>query len=416
MSEFHVLAEGAIPDGVTPAESAIASAINKANAEGCGKVVIDGNSSGREFLVSSPISVLLQSNVTIEWRGATLKAAPGMSLPVLRPYGANVEQPVWANADLHLINPRIDCSVGASPILSQNQCTAIDFQYLRDVTIDNPTLYGGELPNNANADSGITGATCRNVTVNGGVIRGFADAGIYPGGNNMAGDQGNGGSWYINNVTIQRCMNAIAAKREMQYLQVSGGIIEECVGGVISTYVTTPFTNPPRLMDVTGTRFKKCKANLVRYTGWTKGAVRNCVFEDYGFDYDGGGAAGANAYAVTFLGASDIDLSDNIYRMVEWPRDQQRAHLFNNATINGGLFTHGNCRFSNERYENISRTWGIGAAGGVHQYEGVYYKDVPTKFGPGYNTQTLVTFREYGVNRPQAFQNGQTFNMAWAAA
>jgi hypothetical protein len=409
---YNVLDYGAVPDGVTPAQTAIESCINAALAAGGGTVVIAGDIRGNTFLVTDSIYPdLLDAHLIIEFRGgAKIVAGAGLSDPVLQLWASDVDRTTWTNFDLVIVNPRIDCSAGDSPLTGGQFCTGISLQYSRDVYIINPLLYGGTSPTNLNADTGIDYVSCRTVYIEGGVIEGFNDGGVYPNGDNTAGVGNDDGlTCILNNVVIRRCSAAIIPKRELRLLKVIGGVFEECLAGVVSTDVTSPYVGPPRRIDIIGTEFRKMTANMVRFTAGTKGSVRNCVFQDWGYDpVTGTGSVGANAFAIDLFGASDIDFSGNTYRMVDWAVDLQRVYHFRNGTFDGVPFTHGNCRFVGERYDNIARTYTIAAVGDPHFFSGVHFDTVTDQKWPttNLNAATIATYTEKGSSQLFAMRGG----------
>jgi len=58
--------------------------------------------------------------------------------------------------------------------------------------------------------------------------------------------------------------------------------------------------------------------------GQTTGFIKDCSFEDWGYDYTGVTSAGANAYALTFQGSVGVDITGNSFKMNEWALDEFR--------------------------------------------------------------------------------------------
>lgn len=410
---FNVLDYGAVPDGATVAQTAIENCINAALAAGGGTVVIAGDSRGNTFLVDDSIYPdLLDAHLVIEFRGgAQIVADAGLGDPVLKLWASASDESIWTEFDLAILNPRIDCSAGDSPITGGQFCTGISLQYSRNVLIDNPWIYGGTLPTNVNADTGIDTVSCKKVLIRGGLIEGFNDAGVYPNGDNTAGAGDDDGLvCVLDNVMIRRCNTAIAPKRELRLLKVIGGVFEECASGIVGSDVSSPsYTGPPRRIDIIGTEFRKMTANMVRFTAGTKGSVRGCTFEDWGYNpVTGATSVTTNAYAIDLYGASDIEFSNNVYKNVNWALDQQRVYRFRNGTFNSVPFTHGNCRFVGETYDNIWRTFGIDDAGNPHFYSGVHFNSISDAKWPttNMNAATIATYTYEGSSQLYAMRGG----------
>lgn len=415
---FHVLDEGAVPDGVTSATAAILSTIAKAVARGGGTVVIGGDTRGNDFLVTKVggygvRSTAITSDIVLRFEGgARLVAASGLNVPVLDLATVSVDQATWEDVDLQIEDPTIDCSAGDSSTPGTQQCTAINLSHFSTVVVNNPYLYGGESPYNLNADSGISSVNCGVITVNDGIIRGFNDGGVYPNGTNTVGADGDGRDFILNNVTIQRCLNTATVKRELNRFAAYGGRVEECISGFVPATITSPsFVGPCRRMDIEGVFFKKVTANCWRFPGPVIGSVKNCTVEDWGYDYDGTGSVGANAVAGVFQGTRDVDIVGNSFRMVDWTRVDQRAYSFANVTQDSILYTHGNCRFSGNSYRGIARITVWTNTGEAHDFSGEYLEDISgTKFANGTaHADTIIEYREYGQSVRQIWKNGVTY-------
>ena len=170
------------PTGVSGASSAIETAISDLDADGGGKLIIPAGT----FLVDTSINPVITNDLVVEFRGGKLVADTGLNVPVLHIRGASFDQAEPNDIHLLIVNPNIDCSDGTYTAgVSSN--TAIAFNYMKTARVEGGYLYGGELPTNTNADSGISWVTCGEVVIDGVTIRGFADVGVYPGGNNTTG-------------------------------------------------------------------------------------------------------------------------------------------------------------------------------------------------------------------------------------
>lgn len=390
---------GAAADGVTGDAVAIERAIDLINHLGGGKLLLSGGA----FLVDATINPVITNDLVVEFRGGKLVADTGLNVPVLNIRGASVDQASPNDIHLRIVNPNIDCSDGDSSTPGAQQCTAINFNYLKTAIVEGGYLYGGEEPDNTNADSAITWVTCGEVKVIGTTMRGFNDAGVYPGGNNTTTTDGDGGTGLLLGCTIQRCNVAVTAKRQMTLLQVVGGVVEECVSGVTSQLITSPGNvAPARRLDVKDVKFRKIKANAVHAKAITKLTVKGCEFEDWGYDYDGTNSAGINAYAITLEGTSGADIIGNSFKMADWTLDDQRVYNFKNITFDGVTYTHGTCFGEGNSYRNIPKIFIWSDAGNAHSFLNEYFEGITsTKISTtNLNTSTEITYREpgkYGV-------------------
>jgi hypothetical protein len=399
---FDPMDYGAVPDGSTSGQQTpIIAAINAAIAAGGGTVVFGSSQGGHDFLISgSVVPNAITAPLVFEFLGgARLKAAAGLAVPVMRLWHSSSDLDAWTEYNLAILNPSVDCSLGNSAA-GEATCSGISLQYGRNVLIENPYLYGGTDPSNTNADSGIGTVGCKKVLIRGGMIEGFGDAGVYPNGDNTVGAGDDDGLVCIlDNVDIRRCNSAVTPKRELRHLKVLGGTFEECNAGILATTVNSPFVGPVRRMDILGTTFRKMPANMLRFTGGTKGSYRDCLFEDWGYNpVTGTGSVGVNARAVDMNGASGIDASGNVYQLKDWTRAAQSAIAFRNATLDSVPFTHGKCRFNGETFRGISAPWVIDAAGDPHLFENIIFDDVTTKVPTtNLNAATRISYREVGA-------------------
>lgn len=396
---------GAVGNGSAGDSAAIRAAIDAVNSRGGGKVIIPRGT----YLVDQSIAPLVTNDLAIEFQGARLVAAPGLNKPVLNIRGSATDQAAPNGNTLRIENPVIDCSQGDSSSIGTQQCTAIACNYFSKAEVNGGYLYGGEDPRNTNADSGFSPVTCGEVVVNGTTIRGFGDAGIYPGGNNDTTPAGDGGNVKLIGVTIQRCMFAVTAKRQMQLLQMIGGAVEECPGGVTSQFITAPNNlTPARRMFIIGVMFRKIHTNAVQAKGPTKLTVRDCQFEDWGYDFDQTNPAGTNAYAITFEGTSGADITGNSFSLNEWPLNGQRVYNFRNTTFDGVTYTHGDCVGSGNTYRNLSRVFVWSAVGGAHSFTNEYFENIADEIvnTTNLNPATEITYRQKGKRGVWHYQNG----------
>jgi|GEM_PF-6159849 len=383
---------GALPGSPSSQHAAFINAINALTAAGGGRLVVNG---GGDYLIGQSIlPSLITSDIEIVFEaGARLVAASGLSTPVMDLRASNS---AITGRILTIRNPRIDCSAGSTQAGVQG-CSGISAQYFKSLVIENPSIYGGENPNTSTADSGITPICCNYVLIDGGDIRGFSDGGVYIGGDNTAGAVGDGVTATVRGVLIERCNNAVLAKRDLNHLRVTGCAINECNSGVVGAEITTPnYTNPVRRLEVEGNRFKKIVANIVRFRGPCKGSMRDNEVEDWGYRFDGTSPAGANAYAVVIQGSTGIDVADNDFRIIDWPQNDQRAVLLQNVTLNGQQYVQGGHLFSGNSYRNVGRVVVEEVGGAASAYLNEYYEGLSTAKFSGLNAESVVTFREQG--------------------
>lgn len=323
------------------------------------------------YLIERSISAELPGSLVIEFSpGARLIAAPGLSKTVLYPRGAKTSMVSCTTLDLTIINPQIDCSEGSSPSgKGGGFCSALSFNYLRNVRIEGGELYGGDAPENPNADSGITWVTCCDVTVDGVKIEGFNDCAIYPGGNNMLGTDGDGGTGKITRCEIRNCRSAVSAKREMTLLIFQGNTVEGCLAGVSSQDVRGAGGVPgARRLEISDNTFSRCMSNVIRPRGATVGFARNNLITNFGFHPVTGKSAKRNAVAINMDGSDGFRLDDNIIVLEDDFRDSQLALLFSQHTFGDMIFDHANCVGSGNTYMNIPRIMSFHSPGGPHKF------------------------------------------------
>lgn len=359
----------------------------------------------KDYTVASSISVVLTKSLVVEFEtGARLVAALGLAETVFYPRGAATEQASWNEIDLTIINPNIDCTQGNTPFGSGGGfCTALSFNYMRKVVVSGGYLYGGELPENNNADSGISWVTCGDVLIDGVHIRGFNDNGIYPGGNNTDGPDGNGGPCRVTNCVIQRCSGAIAAKREMDFLAVTNNVIEECLSGVSTQNVTSGGNVlGAKRIDVQGNTFRKIRANVIRPRGIAKAVIRDNTIIDWGYRYDGTSPTGGNGVAINFDGTIGADCSNNAFIIDEFPIDNQVGITFSTHNFEGIDYFPSNCFGSGNSFRRAPRCIAVASGGGPHTFLNFLVEGAGAAPFPATNANpdTLYTYRlDQGVQQ-----------------
>ncbi|MCR9194505.1 MAG: hypothetical protein NXH88_07220 [Hyphomonas sp.] len=401
-AEYSIMWWDVDPTGVTTGQNAkFLLALELIEDLGGGDLIVHGVGTDNTFLFNGSCQkTSFSEEIRIIGRGLpVLKAGTGQNVPVLDLLASNASPDEPIDVGIHIEGLKIDCSAGSSTGATQ-ECTAIALTAFKRVRVSQNVLYGGTDPTNSNADSGLTTVNCGPGLVDKNYIQGFNDAGVYPGGNNTVGSGGDGDLLTLVDNHFCFCNQAIAPKREMSRIHVQGGIIELCVGGIVSSEVSSVYIGPAQWIHVEGVTFKKCTANMVRFRGPTKGLVHDCLFEDWGLTdlVNETTSAGANALAIVFQGTTDTHLWNNSYRLKDWALDQQKAYSFDNVTLDSVVYTHGNCRFVNEVYEGIGDVWTFAAAGDAHYFNDIHVDTVTTPFPTSnVNAATLVTYTTAGT-------------------
>lgn len=337
--------------GTENQEVAFNAALTAMNAEGSGTLVIPAgtytiNASIDPGTMSGDFEIVFMS-------GAQLVIGAGVSEPVFDLTGAVSDSPT---SRIVFRNPNIDVSAGTYAGSTESN-SGISVAYFRLLVIENPDISGGDDFASKNGDSGISTVSVTHTFVRGGVIRGFADAGFYPGGNNTVGEpDGDGGVCDIEGTHFIGCQQAITAKREMYLMRATDLHIEECTGGILSTEVTNQgavaYVGPARRMEIRGCTFKKVTANIARFTSWTKGVFADNTIEDWGYDLTTLASVGTNGVALFMRGAQDVLVTGNKYKSYDWAKDLQIAVKIEDYT---GLdlvdYEAGNHYFSGNSYQ-----------------------------------------------------------------
>jgi len=412
--EYSIMWWDVDPTGVTTGQNAkFLLALELIDDLGGGDLIVHGVGTDNTFLYSGACAKTTFTNeIRILGRGLpTLKAGVGQTVPVLNLYASSLSPDDPVDVGIHIEGIYVDCSQGNSAGATQ-ACTAVALTGFKRYSIEHCVFYGGTDPTNTNADSGNTTVNCGDGTISNNSYQGWPDAGIYPGGNNTVGAGGDGGMLTLENNYFLLCNQAISPKREMSRIHVKGGKIELCAAGIVPAEVGGTYVGPAQWMHIEGVTFKKITANAVRFRGPCKGLVHDCLFEDWGLTdlVNETTSAGANAYAVVLQGTTDTYFYNNLYRLKDWAKDIQRIYQFDNVTLDGVTYTHGNCRFSGEIWEGIERGWTIVAAGGVHYFNDIHVDTVATPFPTtNLNSDTLITYTEVGSSEKKGFRGSVPF-------
>lgn len=400
---YNVLLFGADPTNTNDSSTAIINAFKRVLRDGGGRVFIPA---GTYKIAASVYPGIMPCDVEVVFEtGAKWVATSALQAPALKLYASAT---AVTSYNCKVIGANIDVS-GATWLPSTQSATAIDTLYWDTNIIDGADLYGGEEPDNTNSDSGWS-PTANNVSIiTNSTIRGFRDSGIYAGGDNTSGTTGDGLTLIVDNCTISRCSAALSLKRELTQAQITNNYIYECPSGVIPAEITTPsFTHPVRNMFIEGNIFKKILANAVRFRGISRGSCIDNVFDDWGYEYDGTGSAGVNAYAVVIQGSSELDVSGNTFQLTDWPLDDHRAVLLGNVTINSTLYTQGGHRFSNNIYRDLAYGIVEGSGGTASKYLNEYFDNVTNIVAGSFHVGSVLTYWTSASKRMYVRDGGET--------
>ncbi|CAK7257556.1 MULTISPECIES: hypothetical protein [unclassified Shinella] len=327
-------------------------------------------------------SQLFRGSIEIEWHPeATLRGTPGFEHPLISLYGGpGVNR---HDGRITLNAPRIDCSRGnQTGGGGARQPSAINLRNYRDVIINDPDLYGGQLYTNGGTggDSGIEPINVWNFQCRGGRIRGFGDAGIYAGGGN---DQSNpdpdgGGTYLLDGTFIEHCAVGFVFKRRGYLATIQGASIYDCCYGVATADVGPEGgladTGAGQRLHVLGSYFKRCGETAIQITGGTKGRLVGNSIEDVGYSEIGAGTVvslGLDRAFIVLNGSRNTQLSDNYLEMLDQAVTDQIGIKVKPYTDQGGV------------------TWQAGAARG----SGNTIRNVPRPFvdAGSSNTQSILT-------------------------
>lgn len=249
---------------------------------------------------------------------------------------------------IRFVNPSIDVSDGVYGGGSTN--SAIALSNFGGVFVDEPHLFGGQDFASRNGDSGISASNCGYIRISGGVIRGFRDTAIYPGGNNELGPAGDGGVCDIEGTHIYDCQHAVTAKRELTMCRIDRIHVENCVAGCIqSSVVNGHYVGPARRMHITNSTFKKVTANVCRFLSDGSGLFAGNTVEDWGRYLDTGRPAGHNAVAIAVMGSQGARIRGNDFLERDWRGGTRIALKITDykdsdgkTRWGGGVLSHGN--------------------------------------------------------------------------
>lgn len=261
------------------------------------------------YVVEKSLRATIRHSLEIHFEpGARLVAADGFSASVLHLAGDGTNT-------IKIVSPSIDVSRGTYG-RSGSTNTGISLSYFRKASIYDVDLFGGKDWASRNGDSGISTVALGYTLISGGVIRGFMDAAVYPGGDNTGG---NGGVCDIVGVHVYDSQHAVTAKREMTMCRIDRMHVENCTAGCIqASVINGHYVGPAQRMHVTNSTFRKVTANVARFLSDGTGVFAGNTVEDWGRYLSNGRPAGGNAIAVAVLGAQGVRLRGNDFIEREW--------------------------------------------------------------------------------------------------
>lgn len=223
-SSIYVTEYGATGDGISDDTSACNSALSSVVAQGGGELVFPKG----EYLFSSTLLETLtgEPNITIRGEeGAKIVADFGFSGGKLILLSGGV-----TGGSVTISGLEID----ASNVPNSGAGEANDAIYVAgefdNVTISNCHIYAGDTYLSGASDSAIFIASASKSTVDGCIIKGFPDAGIYV---SADGSGTVGENFTASNNDIQECSVAIITKRVHRKSVIRGNFISKCLNGIV---------------------------------------------------------------------------------------------------------------------------------------------------------------------------------------
>lgn len=394
---FNVRDFGAVPDwnGSSGTDNAPAfnAALEAIKAAGGGTLYISGPGS---YMVNDICYTDTTYNLGILFdASAKVVANFGFSDAVFK----IVDKTLSRSSNVIIQNPSVDCSLGTSPTIppkpSNAYCTAFYTESLNNVIYNNVDIYGGTIPTNLNADSGISDVGSLYRAVFGGTIRGFNDSGIYWNGDNTYGiDPSEGITNIIEGVLFEACAIAVSIKREAKLTQVNNCSFYRCGGGIMAQQVAdNPLTLPGRRYIISNNHFRLVGSNNVRIRSVVDATIVGNVFEDWGY-YADGTAVNAATNAIVIQGSQNIDVKANSFHVgVDYPATTyQRGVQLENLTTEGTLYRQGYNNFSSNTYKNIHNAIVEAADGFPNMYLNEYFVNCTNLTNTTFNAQSLITY------------------------
>lgn len=348
----------------------------------------------------------LNSDICLDFKPSTrLRGAGGFSTPVLS-FNGLANRPTART--IRLISPAIDCSLGDNTG-ANSQPSAIDIFRFDHFHIENPRLYGGDTWAASKADTGIQTTECGSGLISGGFIRGFNDAGWYPGGGN--GDVSETAEYGLSQrmigTLIANCQAGISAKRAARHVEALGVTFRKCQVGASAVFVPLPQQPfPAKRMDLIACMFEMIGARAFDYHGGSRGSVVGSTITDFGFAEDEVTAV-PGAVAGLLFGAKNVDIKSNTFELRRWARSDQRGVVQVNVTENGVAYVAGGNTFSGNTYRKLVSAAVEGSGTTPNTYHGEMLDDVSAALPFGLNGQASVTYTKVG-DRTHYTQVGAT--------
>lgn len=346
---------------------------------------------------SGSILVTVTGDLTFSFDpGSWIVASVGLANPLLKLDA--IGEPYLHTVLLN--NPSIDVSHGDSTLISTSSCTAISSQYLKSGIARNVNLYAGESRSELKGDSGWGDVSSSYLLLDGGIIKGFSDAGVYWGGDNTVGvGVEDGITGMIRNVLFQECVIGVTAKREMTDLSVIGNRFDKCDGGVLAASVESGTTIlAVRNLDIIDNHFTDVLSNNIKFLATTKGNIHGNTFSDWGY-VENGTAATSAVYAVILRGAEGANVQGNIFQVKDKPyTGYQSSMLFENITLNSTLYTTGKHFISNNIHKGVKTAYVMTTGTNPSYYIDEHFDSVVLSppYSADFNTSGLLTFTESG--------------------
>lgn len=299
---------GAVGDGVTDDTEAFILWLDGLNGS-------DGYVPEGTYLISSVTSldytltediVIRMSNKAII-KGGTL-AEPVITFRSASPYkGIEIHGGSIDNSTVGFSNAT-QTGTGIAFIQLENvRLTGVNIYSLDDYELSQSALVG---------DSGITTVNCRNVIIDGCIITGQPDCGIYLSGGATAGAYtDDGGQTTITNCVFVACDVGVSIKRELAGSIVTNNHFYKCRNGLVNNEVTG--IKSGEKVVISSNSFKFTAQRCIEVRGGEGSIISGNVIEDYGYELDGI-TLSSSQYAVRLLGASNCVVSNNHISLKEW--------------------------------------------------------------------------------------------------
>lgn len=262
---------------------------------------------------------------------------------------------------LKIINPCIDMSQGVHTSAAQTP-SGIETAYWKQVHMIGGDISAGDDGLAPNGDLGYVSRGNTSELIEGTDFSGWNDAGAQPGGDETGGVAGDGSISTFENCNFRNCLVAVTPRRQLRLVNVLGGVVEDCVAGV--TTVPVNGQGGAREMNVSDMTFRRVTANIVRHATGSTGSFKDNFVFDFGFLPNGNGV-GVNAVAVTVSGSRDIEVSNNVFAMVDLAIQDQRVFRVEDFNDQGVVNTPNRISGHGNDFRNIPRVFVVTASTGA---------------------------------------------------